>query len=56
MAGWFAAILLSPLKGLGPQWSIAISLIALIGLALSLLAALALFLNALMAKGDATSS
>ena len=56
MAGWFAAILLSPLKGLGPQWRIAISFIELTGLALSFLAALALFLTAPMVKGDANSS
>ena len=56
MAGWSAVFVLSPLKGLGPQWSIAISFIELTGLALSFLAALALFLTALMVKGNATSS
>jgi hypothetical protein len=56
MTGWFAGILLSPLRALRPHWNGAITEIAAIGLAVSVLAALALLLNRLTSQSDATSS
>jgi hypothetical protein len=43
--GWFADILLSPLKALRPDWAVAIGHIGTFGLAVALLAALALLLE-----------
>jgi len=43
--GWFADILLSPLKTLRPDWAVAIGYIGTFGLAVALLAALALLLE-----------
>jgi hypothetical protein len=43
--GWFSGILLWPLKMLRPQWAIVTKLTAAFGLAIALLAALALFLE-----------
>ena len=42
MAGWFAGLLLWPLKMLHPQWAIAIKYIGALGLAVAFLAALSL--------------
>ena len=46
LVGWFADILLSPLETLRPQWTLAISHIGAVGLAVALLAALSLLLKA----------
>lgn len=54
MVGWFVGILLSPLEVLRPHWSPAITHIAAIGLAVALLAALALILKPTPAQTDAT--
>ena len=53
MVGWFVGILLSPLEVLRPHWSSAIMHIAAIGLAVALLAALALLLKPSTAQMDA---
>lgn len=45
MVGWFAGIILSPLGMLRPQWVVVITHIATIGLAVALLAALALLMK-----------
>lgn len=45
MAGWFAGLLLWPLKMLHPQWTVAIKYIGALGLAVAFLAALALLLQ-----------
>lgn len=45
MVGWFAGILLWPLRLLRPQWATAIRHISAFGLAVALLAALALLLE-----------
>ena len=44
MAGWFAGILLWPLKMLRPQWAVTLRHISAFGLAVALLAAVALLL------------
>lgn len=45
MMGWFAGVLLWPLKMLRPQWTVAIEQVGAFGLGVALLAALALLLN-----------
>jgi hypothetical protein len=45
MVGWFTGILLSPLEYFWPDWSIAIRYITTFGLAVALLAAIALLLQ-----------
>jgi hypothetical protein len=45
MMGWFAGILLSPLKMLRPQWTVGIKHIGAFGLGIALLAALSLLLE-----------
>jgi len=45
MLGWFSGVLLWPLKMLRPQWAIVIKYIAEVGLAVALLATLALLLD-----------
>lgn len=45
MVGWFAGILVSPFRMLRPHWTAAVVHIATIGLAVALLAALALLLK-----------
>ena len=44
--GWFAGLLLSPLRMLGPQWAVAIKHVGAVGLAVAFLAGLSLLLNA----------
>lgn len=44
MMGWFAGILFWPVKMLRPQWAVAIKCISAFGLAVALLAAIALLL------------
>ena len=45
VAGWFASILLSPLEHFWPEWAVAISYLRMFGLAVALLAAMALLLD-----------
>jgi len=45
MVGWFVGILLRPLKILGPQWAMATKHIGAFGLAVALLAVVALLLE-----------
>ena len=45
MAAWFAAILLSPLEALGPQWSLTINCVCTFGLAVALFVAMSLVLQ-----------
>lgn len=45
MVGWFAGILLWPLKMLYPQWTVAIKYIGAFGLAVAFLVALSLLLK-----------
>lgn len=54
VVGWFAGILLSPLEMLRPHWAVTITHVAAIGLAVALLAALALLLKPAIARTDAT--
>jgi hypothetical protein len=45
MMGWFAGLVLSPLRALGPHWAVAVKHIGAVGLAVALLAALSLLLD-----------
>ena len=45
IVGWFAGILLGPLRMLRPQWAMGTKQIGMFGLAIALLAALALLLD-----------
>jgi hypothetical protein len=56
MVGWFASILLSPLEAVRPHWNVAITHIAAIGLAVALLAALALLLKHPTGRSDSNES
>lgn len=55
MVGWFAGILLWPLRMLRPEWAIVTKRISAFGLAVALLAALALLLepSVVAESGDA---
>ncbi len=44
MVGWFAGVVLWPLKMLRPEWVVAMRHISVVGMAVALLAALALLL------------
>jgi len=54
MLGWFVGILISPLRMLRPDWAVAIKHVAAIGLAVAVLAALALLLRPPTPQGDST--
>lgn len=58
MVGWFAGILLSPLRMLGLQWAGAVKHLEAVGLAVALLASLSLLLKPLDVadSGDRTDA
>jgi hypothetical protein len=45
MAGWFAGVVLWPIKMLRPEWALAVRYVGAFGLAVALLAAVALLLS-----------